>query len=153
MLDKLLVIYDSYEEFDKAIKEFSKTCNNYLFEKKFVFDESSLRLKLFRDVKNVEEQEEEIALEKLSSGEKQIISLFAEVYLNHLDNKFIFLIDEPELSLSIHWQRTLLPDIMKSGKCELMLAVTHSPFIFDNELEHYTMGMQDFMKLSERLPK
>lgn len=153
LLDKLLVIYDSYEEFDKAIKEFSKTCNNYLFEKKFVFDESSLRLKLFRDVKNVEEQEEEIALEKLSSGEKQIISLFAEVYLNHLDNKFIFLIDEPELSLSIHWQRTLLPDIMKSGKCELMLAVTHSPFIFDNELEHYTMGMQDFMKLSERLPK
>lgn len=150
LLGKLLVIYDSYEEFDKAIKEFSKTCNNYLFEKKFVFDESSLRLKLFRDLENIEENDEEIALDKLSSGEKQIISLFAEVYLNHLDKKFIFLIDEPEISLSIHWQRTLLPDIMKSGKCELMLAVTHSPFIFDNNFEQYTMGMQDFMNLSKR---
>ena len=78
LLGKLLVIYDSYEEFDKAIKEFSKTCNNYLFEKKFVFDESSLRLKLFRDLENIEENDEEIALDKLSSGEKQIISLFAE---------------------------------------------------------------------------
>ena len=150
LLGKLLVIYDSYEEFDKAIKEFSKTCNNYLFEKKFVFDEASLRLKLFRDLENIEENDEEIALDKLSSGEKQIISLFAEVYLNHLDKKFIFLIDEPEISLSIHWQRTLLPDIMKSGKCELMLAVTHSPFIFDNNFEQYTMGMQDFMNLSKR---
>lgn len=153
LLGKLLVIYDSYEEFDKAIKEFSKTCNNYLFEKKFVFDESSLRLKLFRNLENIEENDEEIALDKLSSGEKQIISLFAEVYLNHLDKKFIFLIDEPEISLSIHWQRTLLPDIMKSGKCELMLAVTHSPFIFDNNFEQYTMGMQDFMNLSERSQK
>lgn len=153
LLGKLLVIYDSYEEFDKAIKEFSKTCNNYLFEKKFVFDEASLRLKLFRDLENIEENDEEIALDKLSSGEKQIISLFAEVYLNHLDKKFIFLIDEPEISLSIHWQRTLLPDIMKSGKCELMLAVTHSPFIFDNNFEQYTMGMQDFMNLSKRSQK
>ena len=150
LLGKLLVIYDSYEEYDKSIKEFAKTCNNYLFEKKFVFDESSLRLELFRDLENIEENDEDIALDKLSSGEKQIISLFAEVYLKHLDKKFIFLIDEPEISLSIHWQRTLLPDIMKSGKCELMLAVTHSPFIFDNNFEQYAMGMQDFMNLSKR---
>jgi hypothetical protein len=37
------------------------------------------------------------------------------------------------------WQQQLLPDIINSGKCELLLAVTHSPFIFDNELDKYAI--------------
>lgn len=150
LLGKLLVIYDSYAKYDKAIKSFASICNNYLFEKNFVFDESSLQLKLYRNVPDLQEQQEEIALDKLSSGEKQIVSIFAEVYLNHIDKDFIFLIDEPELSLSIYWQRTLLPDIVNSKKCTLLFAVTHSPFIFDNDFDRYTMGMRDFMNLSKR---
>ena len=45
------------------------------------------------------------------------------------------MIDEPELSLSIDWQRRLLPDIIRSGNCNMLLAVTHSPFIFENEFD------------------
>ena len=44
----------------------------------------------------------EISLKNLSSGEKQILSLFSKLYLN-LNNKNILLFDEPELSLSIIW--------------------------------------------------
>ena len=46
-----------------------------------------------------------IDLEWLSSGEKQIISIFSKVYLECV-SPCIFIIDEPELSLSIEWQRT-----------------------------------------------
>lgn len=148
LLSKLVEIYDSYAKYDVAIKKFCDTCNNYLFEKNFYFDEESLQLKLFRNVKN-ETDKTEIELEQLSSGEKQIVSLFADVYLNHIDDNFLFLIDEPELSLSIFWQRRLLPDVMKSDKCSLMFAVTHSPFIFENEFEDNTVGLNEFMSYSK----
>lgn len=47
----------------------------------------------------------------LSSGEKQIISVFSKLYLED-NKKYIILFDEPELSLSIKWQAKFLPDIM-----------------------------------------
>lgn len=148
LLSKLVEIYDSYAKYDVAIKKFCDTCNNYLFEKNFFFDEEFLQLKLFRNVMN-ETDKVEIELEQLSSGEKQIVSLFADVYLNHIDDNFLFLIDEPELSLSIFWQRRLLPDVMKSDKCSLVFAVTHSPYIFENEYEDNTVGLNEFMSYSK----
>ena len=84
----------------------------------------------------------EVELAQLSSGEKQIVSLFSKIYLEPND-KFIVLFDEPELSLSIFWQKKLLPDIIKSERCDFLLAVTHSPFIFENELNKNTLGLQE----------
>lgn len=147
LLRKLVVIYDSYAKYDQAIKNFSTTCNKYLFEKKFVFDEEFLLLKLYRDLGDGK-MGETIELEQLSSGEKQIVSLFADVYLDKIDENFIFLIDEPELSLSIFWQKTLLPDVVRSGKCNLLFSVTHSPFIFENEFDNNTVGLNEFMQYS-----
>ena len=34
---------------------------------------------------------------------------------------------------------------MNSMKCKFLLAVTHSPFIFDNELEKYAIGINIYM--------
>jgi predicted ATPase len=70
----------------------------------------------------------------LSSGEKQIVSLFTHVYIGDGPG-LIILIDEPELSLSVPWQKQLLPDIRRSDRCRFLAAVTHSPFIFDNEIK------------------
>ena len=83
-------------------------------------------------------------LSKLSSGEKQIISLFAKIYLSDYKS-YIILFDEPELSLSMIWQKQLLPDILDSKKCNFLLAVTHSPFIFDNELDQYAVGLSEYV--------
>jgi predicted ATPase len=54
----------------------------------------------------------------------------------------IVLIDEPELSLSLDWQKHLLPDVINSPGCAQLLAITHSPFIFDNELDMYAGPMR-----------
>jgi predicted ATP-binding protein involved in virulence len=50
------------------------------------------------------------------------------------EKNYILIVDEPELSLSVPWQKTLLPDILNTGNCQHIFAVTHSPFIFSNEL-------------------
>ena len=40
----------------------------------------------------------------------------------------------------------LIPDIINTRKCKKLIAVTHSPFIFDNEYEKNTKSMRDVFK-------
>lgn len=144
LLTRLIDIYNSYEAYDQGIKSFVEVCNSYLREKQFTYNEADLILDLESTAKT-ELIKEVIDLDILSSGEKQLIALFATIYLDP-QNQFIVLIDEPELSLSIYWQRKLLPDVVKSPNCVFLFAVTHSPFIFDNELQDSTTGMNEFVK-------
>ena len=64
-----------------------------------------------------------IDFDDLSSGEKQIVSIFSKVYLD-VTSPCIFIIDEPEISLSIEWQKEFLRDIYDSEKVALLIA-TH----------------------------
>jgi predicted ATP-binding protein involved in virulence len=141
LLQKLVDIYEKQKEQDQSVKLFRDICNKYLIDKKVFYDESNIKI----DIKS-DRTHEELDLKYLSSGEKQIISMFSKVYLSDSDKRFIVLFDEPELSLSMLWQKQLLPDILNSKKCDLLLAVTHSPFIFDNELDKYAVGLNEYIK-------
>jgi len=129
LIDELIRSYNSLESYDEKIIRFTSTCNKYLNNKRFEYNQSDITLKILSD------DDDEIDLSLLSSGEKQIVSLFSKLYLES-DEKCILLIDEPELSISMRWQKMLLPDIMRSGNCNLLLTVTHSPFIFENEFDN-----------------
>ena len=145
-LNKLIDVYKQQEKFDSALKLFTDKCNEYLVDKGFRYDESEVTLKLYRkNDKNElsEDSKDELKLKQLSSGEKQIVSIFSKIYLE-IDKRYIILFDEPELSLSLYWQRNFLPDIYDSKQCQFLLAVTHSPFIFDNKLATYTTGIREF---------
>ena len=136
----LVDIYDRQKEFDIAINRFKEVCNRHLINKKVVYDESNIKIYVKSEVSN-----NQLPLNMLSSGEKQIISIFSKIYLSDRDKRFIVLFDEPELSLSMLWQKQLLPDIVNSNKCDFLLAVTHSPFIFDNELDKYAVGLSEYI--------
>ena len=82
-----------------------------------------------------------IDFDDLSSGEKQIVSIFSKVYLD-VTSQCIFIIDEPEISLSIKWQKEFLKDIYDSGRVALLIATTHSPFIFKNEYMEYVKELE-----------
>jgi len=58
--------------------------------------------------------------------------------------KFYIIIDEPELSISVPWQEKLLPDILSTTDCLGLLAVTHSPFIFNNNLKSFAHSLEEF---------
>ena len=128
-LSKLVGLYEQQKEKDNSINQFATICNEYLTKKRIVYDEANVEISIIQT-----RNKNPIDIKNLSSGEKQIISLFSRIYLESSED-FILLFDEPELSLSIEWQKLLLPHILKSGKCKLLLAATHSPFIFDNELD------------------
>lgn len=144
LLQKLIASYKSLEQYDKQLFSFVYTCNHYFNDKELRYDPSKLTVTLCLKT----DDEKKIELSQLSSGEKQVVSLFSMLYLSSLtipkqkNKKKILLIDEPELSLSMHWQRKLLPDIMNSGNCNMLVAVTHSPFIFDNEYDMFTRELR-----------
>jgi predicted ATP-dependent endonuclease of OLD family len=142
-LKRLIEIYSSQKELDNSVRIFRDICNQYLINKKVFYDESAIKIFIKSD-----RNSSEIALSKLSSGEKQIISMFSKIYLSEGYKRFIVLFDEPELSLSMVWQKQLLPDILNSKKCEFLLAVTHSPFIFENKLDEYAIGLDQYVKPS-----
>ncbi|HEB4995643.1 TPA: ATP-binding protein [Aeromonas hydrophila subsp. hydrophila] len=109
-------------------------------DKEVVYDESNVTIEIIR-----KKNGRAVDIESLSSGEKQIISLFALLYLQRKEELAIFF-DEPELSLSMEWQKTLLPDIVSSGKCKFLFSTTHSPFIFENELESHTVDLSEYIE-------
>lgn len=145
-IQTLVEIYEKQKKLDESINRFKEVCNGYLISKQVFYDESNIKIYIKSD-----KSSEPLALNKLSSGEKQIISIFSKIYLSEDERQFIVLFDEPELSLSMPWQKKLLPDILASKKCDFLLAVTHSPFIFDNELDLYAMGLNEYIQSQNKV--
>lgn len=117
------------EYIDNKIQTFVDICNKYLYGKKFVYDPSAVKL----EIQSLNHPGV-IPLSKLSSGEKQIISTFSKIYLKN-DEQLIILFDEPELSLSIDWQKKFIYDVTKAENCKLSISVTHSAYIFSDMIE------------------
>ncbi|WP_418131498.1 AAA family ATPase [Variovorax sp. 278MFTsu5.1] len=147
-LEQLNSIIQQTRGTEELVEAFIGSCNNYLSNEDFSTDNfaafDNKRLTFNRrnfKVKVISlATKSEVPLESLSSGEKQMISLFARLYL--YPGPKIILIDEPELSLSLDWQRQILLDVLRAPSCQQTIAITHSPFIFDNELEAYAGALQ-----------
>jgi predicted ATPase len=138
-LTQLINISRSQASEEADIENFIRVVNQYWIsaasDKEFIYDKYSVNVFVRNKITN-----STIPLHVLSSGEKQIISVFARLYFSKVKDYFV-IIDEPELSLSIEWQRLFLPDIVFAPKCSGLLAITHSPFVFENELDKYASSL------------
>jgi len=86
-----------------------------------------------------------IDIKKLSSGEKQLLIILTAV-LCERDQPFILLLDEPEISLHLEWQKTLIENIRNlNPNCQIILT-THSPGIIFNGFEEYVTETNDITK-------
>ena len=73
----------------------------------------------------------DVTIQRLSSGEKQLLILFIEALLQR-KKPYIFMADEPELSLHISWQRKILPAIRRINENAQIIVATHSPEVASN---------------------
>ncbi|GLY19721.1 hypothetical protein Kisp01_67350 [Kineosporia sp. NBRC 101677] len=72
----------------------------------------------------VKSGDERIALESLSSGERQLLQILLEALAS---GEGTVIVDEPELSMHVDWQRRLVNSMITvNADCQLILA-THSP--------------------------
>jgi predicted ATPase len=151
-ISKLNSVIQATKDIEGQVENFIKKCNKYLSGIEEMQADSSSQEEYRQDSKalrlNREDltvyavslpSERKIALDALSSGEKQMISLLAKLYL--YPKQKIVLIDEPELSLSLDWQRQILEDVINAPTCKQLVAITHSPFVFDNSLEPFARSL------------
>ncbi|RAS25887.1 AAA family ATPase [Paraburkholderia bryophila] len=84
--------------------------------------------------------------DELSSGEQQIVILAAKMVL-HANTSTLFLIDEPEISLHVSWQRAIpkiFTTIGRRFRADVLVA-THSPILISGalEIDDYCFALRD----------
>ncbi|MDR0894966.1 MAG: AAA family ATPase [Prevotellaceae bacterium] len=70
-----------------------------------------------------------ITLDKLSSGEKQLLIMMLTMLMLHNESCVVFM-DEPEVSLHIEWQQKLIGMMRELNPHAQLILATHSPAIF-----------------------
>lgn len=97
-LDAIRPIYD-------VIDNFVTTINGFLTRK-------TLSFKLSQGFVVVDDIGDVLSSAQLSSGEQQLILIFSYV-LSARDAPSVFIIDEPEISLNIKWQRKMVESLIR----------------------------------------
>lgn len=131
-IKKLIKIYENIEnkilELQTPINDFLKYTNKFLKDGK---DEKEIIVTALGEVFFVTNYtEEHVKLKYLSSGEKQIVTLISNLIFRVDKSKFtIFIVDEPELSLHLSWQKKIVSIIHEINKNMQLIFATHSPEI------------------------
>jgi predicted ATP-dependent endonuclease of OLD family len=114
-LAKIKAIYEPKKIFIEIINElFSHTEKNF-DENEFYFIKTGIQTPILP--------------KNLSSGEKQILIILLKTLLQDKKDYILFM-DEPEISLHIDWQRSLIKHIRQiNPNCQIIIT-THSPTIY-----------------------
>lgn len=126
---RVLQIY--IEDTDKKLCVFDDILNRIRLFKNLVearFSDKTLKIDRECGFEVRSQTSAQIPLEKLSSGEQHQIILIFELLFEVTENSLI-LIDEPELSLHVTWQKTFIDSLQKMiklNKFDVVIA-THSP--------------------------
>ncbi|WP_099810340.1 AAA family ATPase [Streptococcus suis] len=152
-IKKLIKIYEDIEEkileLKTPINDFLKYTNKFLKDGK---DEKEIIVNSLGEVFFVTNYTSEpVRLKYLSSGEKQIVTLISNLIFKVDKSKFtIFIVDEPELSLHLSWQKKIVANIHEINRNMQLIFATHSPEIigkYDSkaiELEKHYKPVEKF---------
>lgn len=120
-VEKWQTLQDSQKEVYSPKTLFIQVLENMLYKKSIVINSSNQIFAVARG-----REKDLIQLKYLSSGEKQLVIFLSETLLQEQE-PFIFLADEPELSLHVEWQEELVPNILKINPNAQIIFATHSP--------------------------
>lgn len=125
-------------EINNRITAFLQSVNKLFAEteKKLIIKESRL---VFAQGDSI------IELDKLSSGEKQMLLILMNVFLLEEKPAVVFM-DEPEISLHVSWQYKLLDILTKLDSNAQFIVTTHSPSIFGDGWGGNVVYMEDIME-------
>lgn len=124
--DDFEVKYQVYEDFINKLDLYTDIINHRLSFK-------TLKISKEFGISVVDENNRSLKLSQLSSGEKQEIVLFYDLIFG-TKKDILLLIDEPEISLHIVWQKKFMDDLLRiiDYKGFNVVVATHSPQIINN---------------------
>lgn len=124
--ESLKKISDIQEKSFELIDQYLASVNEFLEEKELkvsIQDRTSSQ----PSVRLIFDNGTSSSIYTLSSGERQIITLLYAA--THMSHQNLVLIDEPEISLHVDWQRLLLEKMSDQLGNRQIIACTHSPVI------------------------
>lgn len=116
--NQYLEITDKISKLQSNILQFNSVIKRY-FDLKIELDEKGE----FHFYKS----QNELEISKFSSGERNVIFLFLKIIFTNAD---IYLIDEPEISLSLSFQKRIIGDIFDVVGDNKVIIATHAPYIY-----------------------
>lgn len=149
---KIIKLLKEFEKFEKEINNALHKINTFLETINLFFKDSNKILVFKEDTSEIyfhttDYQGNLITkfndIKFLSSGEEQILVLFAYIAFSGVNNK-IFIIDEPELSLHLRWQESFISQLEKvlDVNNQIILA-THSPILVGNKKDRAVVIMPE----------
>jgi predicted ATP-binding protein involved in virulence len=133
-IDKLTRIVEVIDDYNSKVKEGFRPLDKFLKIANSFFEDSNKEIIVNKvgqlAVNNP--NNESVTIDALSSGEMQLIILFANVMLNRFKGKkeqTVLIIDEPELSLHIRWQERFIESLKLASSSTQFILATHSPDI------------------------
>jgi energy-coupling factor transporter ATP-binding protein EcfA2 len=110
-----------------ALQELRDVLTTFIFNLNDLYSGKKVTYKLSHGLRIYTSNGAELRPEYLSSGEKQLLVLLCNTVIAR-DQTSIFVIDEPELSLNIKWQRKLVKTLLDgvSGSAVQFILATHS---------------------------
>jgi len=132
-LDEIKSIIEPKSIFTKILNQIFSDTGKKFDEKEFHFLKDGIQ--------------KPILPENLSSGEKKILIILLRTLLQDTKN-YILLMDEPEISLHIDWQRRLITDITQiNPNCQIIIA-THSPTVYYQGWIEKVTRIEDIQSIS-----
>ena len=135
------------KEYPDTWQAFSNALLNVMREKRFhnerqLFEEITNERLLFKSlaieddggINVVNENGDEVNMSDLSSGEQHLLILYYQL-LFEIEPDTLVMIDEPELSMNVVWQRNFLKDLQRIVELRNfdVLIATHSPMIIHDK--------------------
>ncbi len=110
-----------------ALQELQRVMSSFVSLLSSFYSGKDVSLQLDQGLEIRTKQGQVISPQLLSSGEKQLLLLFCNA-ISSRSKKTILMIDEPELSLNVTWQRELIPALLTcmSGTGYQIVLATHS---------------------------
>lgn len=109
----------------KRIEKYKRIYNEFLNDKKFI----GIDNETFEPIFELDNTQEHITIEKLSSGEQQIFYKGGSLVQYGEEKEIIVLIDEPETSMHPEWQQKILSFYKSINPKAQYIFATHSPHI------------------------
>lgn len=124
--DSLKKIVDTLKSSFTEIERYLSAVNDFLEGKKLDYAEDTKSLSSLIKIR-FDDGSSFNGLSALSSGERQIVTLIYAA--THMSQQNLVLIDEPEISLHVDWQRLLLKEMSEQLPNKQIIVCTHSPMI------------------------
>ena len=124
---------NNLKEIYSRVDEFTQTVNDFIKDSGKTLEHDETGELIFR----VGNEPIGRDIRTLSSGEIQLIVIFAHLYFNPETEKAnVFIIDEPELSLHVQWQEKFVNSLLKASKATQFIMATHSPTVLIGRVDH-----------------